>query len=157
MFYLMEVALGQCDKALVVWRAETQAYREQSFHGSNNERGVCGIAIPLPLWLPVLMVHGLKIEKPTKRMNSLLVKLPKGGFSPWQWIKKRANVIGNAALGPIITRHRLWREFNHGGTSAAFRAVVELDMQVVLSLLTLDILSFLLTRKAELLISFWTT
>lgn len=60
---LSEAILSQHDKALVVWKTNPESHREQSLHGGHNERGVCGITIPLLLHLPRLMVE-LSIEKP---------------------------------------------------------------------------------------------
>lgn len=59
---LSEAILSQHDKALVTWKTNPESHREQSLHGSHNERGVCGITIPLPLHPPLLMVK-LNIEK----------------------------------------------------------------------------------------------
>lgn len=60
---LSEAVLCHCDKALVTWKTNPESHREQSLHGGHNERGMCGITIPLPLHPPLLMVE-LSIAQP---------------------------------------------------------------------------------------------
>lgn len=54
---LSEAILSQHDNILVTWKTIPESHREQSLQGSQNERRVCGIAIPLLLYLPLLMVE----------------------------------------------------------------------------------------------------
>ena len=58
---LSEAILSQHNNFLVTWKTIPESHREQSLQGSQNERCVCGIAIPLLLHLPLLMVE-LHIE-----------------------------------------------------------------------------------------------
>lgn len=59
---LGESIFSQRDETLVAEETLPESHREQSFQGGHNEGGVCGIAIPLFLHLPLFMVE-LRIEK----------------------------------------------------------------------------------------------
>lgn len=59
--HLSEALLSQHDQSLVAWITNPESHREQSLHGSHNERGVCGITIPFRLHPPFLIVE-LSIE-----------------------------------------------------------------------------------------------